>query len=111
MSCTHTVPALAVIAHRSTYHLTYTNEARNLRSLGTSPSNIRSTAQAHAASTTMNVVPWKGRVCVTGGSGFLGSWIVKLLLERGYVVHATTRRMEKAGFLNGHGGFEPSDSI
>ena len=47
----------------------------------------------------MNVVPWKGRVCVTGGSGFLGSWIVKLLLERGYVVHATTRRMEKAGFL------------
>lgn len=38
-------------------------------------------------------------VCVTGGSGFLGSWCVKLLLERGYEVHATTRRPEKADFL------------
>lgn len=40
-----------------------------------------------------------GPVCITGGSGFLGAWIVKMLLERGYVVHATTRRIEKALFL------------
>ncbi|RWV93004.1 hypothetical protein GW17_00044567 [Ensete ventricosum] len=31
------------------------------------------------------------RVCVTGGSGYIGSWLVKKLLERGYNVHATVR--------------------
>jgi nucleoside-diphosphate-sugar epimerase len=30
-------------------------------------------------------------VCVTGGGGFIGSWLVKLLLSRGYAVHATVR--------------------
>ncbi|KAI5072380.1 hypothetical protein GOP47_0012486 [Adiantum capillus-veneris] len=30
-------------------------------------------------------------VCVTGGSGFLASWLIKLLLERGYHVRATVR--------------------
>ena len=30
-------------------------------------------------------------VCVTGAGGFIGSWIVKLLLARGYAVHATVR--------------------
>ncbi|XP_072997449.1 cinnamoyl-CoA reductase CAD2 [Typha latifolia] len=30
-------------------------------------------------------------VCVTGGSGFIGSWLVSLLLERGYTVHATVK--------------------
>ena len=33
----------------------------------------------------------KGRVCVTGGTGFLGSWIIKRLLEDGYIVNATVR--------------------
>ena len=28
-------------------------------------------------------------VCVTGASGAIGSWVVRLLLERGYTVHAT----------------------
>ncbi|GKB59112.1 tetraketide alpha-pyrone reductase 1-like protein [Tanacetum coccineum] len=28
-------------------------------------------------------------VCVTGASGFIASWLVKLLLARGYTVHAT----------------------
>jgi len=38
-------------------------------------------------------------VCVTGGTGFLGSWCVKLLLQRGYIVRATTRDAEKAAYL------------
>jgi len=30
-------------------------------------------------------------VCVTGSSGFIASWIVKFLLQRGYTVRATVR--------------------
>ncbi|GJR35298.1 cinnamoyl-CoA reductase 1 [Tanacetum coccineum] len=30
-------------------------------------------------------------VCVTGGSGYIGSWLVSLLLARGYTVHATVK--------------------
>ncbi|KAF7826002.1 vestitone reductase-like isoform X2 [Senna tora] len=33
----------------------------------------------------------KGRVCVTGGTGFIGSWMIKKLLEDGYSVNATVR--------------------
>ncbi|WP_334120252.1 SDR family oxidoreductase [Limnobacter sp.] len=35
-------------------------------------------------------------VCVTGASGYIASWIVKLLLERGFTVHATVRDSDKA---------------
>ncbi|KAL4395189.1 hypothetical protein AHAS_Ahas02G0227100 [Arachis hypogaea] len=33
----------------------------------------------------------KGRVCVTGGTGFIGSWIIKNLLQHGYSVNTTVR--------------------
>ncbi|KAK1388675.1 Cinnamoyl-CoA reductase [Heracleum sosnowskyi] len=33
----------------------------------------------------------KGRVCVTGAGGYLGSWVVKDLLHKGYTVHGTVR--------------------
>jgi cinnamoyl-CoA reductase len=36
---------------------------------------------------------------VTGGSGFLGSWCIKVLLDRGYEVHTTVRTFEKGNFL------------
>ncbi|CAH9107961.1 unnamed protein product [Cuscuta epithymum] len=34
--------------------------------------------------------------CVTGGSGFIGSWLLKSLLQKGYNVNATVRHPEKA---------------
>ncbi|KAJ9680794.1 hypothetical protein PVL29_019955 [Vitis rotundifolia] len=33
----------------------------------------------------------KGRVCVTGGTGFIASWLVMKLLQQGYSVNATIR--------------------
>jgi len=31
-------------------------------------------------------------VCVTGAGGFVASWLVKLLLSKGYNVHGTVRQ-------------------
>ncbi|KAH6824551.1 Rossmann-fold superfamily protein [Perilla frutescens var. hirtella] len=36
-------------------------------------------------------------VCVTGASGYVASWLVKLLLERGYTVRATVRNLSDPG--------------
>ncbi|GMI97710.1 BRI1-5 ENHANCED 1 [Hibiscus trionum] len=33
----------------------------------------------------------KGTVCVTGGTGFIASWLIKRLLDEGYSVHTTVR--------------------
>ncbi|XP_066310135.1 phenylacetaldehyde reductase-like [Miscanthus floridulus] len=38
-----------------------------------------------------------GLLCVTGGSGFIGSWLVRLLLDRGYTVHATVKDLQDEG--------------
>ncbi|KAJ4964314.1 hypothetical protein NE237_024253 [Protea cynaroides] len=42
----------------------------------------------------------KGRVCVTGAGGYVASWLVKLLLSRGYRVHGTVR--EPGDVKNAH---------
>lgn len=31
------------------------------------------------------------RICVTGAGGYVASWVVKLLLSKGYKVHGTVR--------------------
>ncbi|CAK9165795.1 unnamed protein product [Ilex paraguariensis] len=44
------------------------------------------------------------KVCVTGGASYLGSYLIKKLLERGYIVHATLRNLgepSKVGLLKG----------
>lgn len=33
----------------------------------------------------------KGAVCVTGGTGFVASWLIMRLLEQGYTVRTTVR--------------------
>ncbi|XP_073000732.1 cinnamoyl-CoA reductase 1-like isoform X1 [Typha latifolia] len=39
----------------------------------------------------MEAMGEKERVCVTGAGGFVASWLVKLLLSKGYIVHGTVR--------------------
>ncbi|CAL0315608.1 unnamed protein product [Lupinus luteus] len=39
-------------------------------------------------------------VCVTGGSGCIGSWLVQLLLDRGYTVHATVKDLNDEAETN-----------
>ncbi|XP_021729010.1 tetraketide alpha-pyrone reductase 1-like isoform X2 [Chenopodium quinoa] len=39
----------------------------------------------------MDEIAKEKKVCVTGASGYIASWLVKLLLQRGYTVNATVR--------------------
>ena len=50
----------------------------------------------------MATVARKGKVCVTGAGGFIGSWVVKLLLSRDYIVHGTVREPGNHTFRSFH---------
>jgi len=39
-------------------------------------------------------------ICVTGAGGFIASWMVKLLLEKGYTVRGTLRNPGESSLLN-----------
>lgn len=39
----------------------------------------------------LSLLDGTGLVCVTGGTGFVASWLIMRLLQRGYSVRATVR--------------------
>ncbi|XP_041017795.1 cinnamoyl-CoA reductase 1-like isoform X2 [Juglans microcarpa x Juglans regia] len=48
----------------------------------------------------MEMAAEKASVCVTGGGGFVASWLIKFLLSKNYFVHATVRRPGDAKYAH-----------